>query len=61
MGKGIGTGAEVAFRTIIVASAATAPATIGFLLGADPKKHPLARIAVSMIEGLVTNSITNGE
>jgi hypothetical protein len=61
MGKGISTGAEVAFRRIKVTSAATASETIEFLLGTDPKKHPLARIAVSIIKGLVTNGITNGE
>ncbi|KAH6965042.1 hypothetical protein EDB82DRAFT_467026 [Fusarium venenatum] len=72
VGKGIRTGAEVAFRIrndrgswvgekgIKVASAAIASATIDFMLGADPKKHSLAHIAVSMVEGVVTDGITNG-
>ncbi|RKK80372.1 hypothetical protein BFJ71_g15934 [Fusarium oxysporum] len=73
VGKGIGTGAELAFQIrndrgswvgkkgAKVVSAAITSAAIDFLLGTDPKKHPLAHIAVSMVQGVVTNSIANGE
>ncbi|KAH7169685.1 uncharacterized protein B0J16DRAFT_277106 [Fusarium flagelliforme] len=73
VGKGVSTGAEVAFRIrndrgswigekgIKVASAAIASATIDFMLDTDPKKHPLAHIAVSMVQGAVTDGIMNGE
>ncbi|KAH7142530.1 hypothetical protein DER46DRAFT_619632 [Fusarium sp. MPI-SDFR-AT-0072] len=73
VGKGVSTGAEVAFRIrndrgswigekgIKVVSAAIASATIDFMLDTDPKKHPLAHIAVSMVQGAVTDGIMNGE
>lgn len=73
IGNAIGTAAEVAFRIrngsgswvgekgIKVASAAMASATIDLLLDTDPKKHPLAHMAVSMVQGAVKDGITDSK
>ncbi|KAH7232438.1 hypothetical protein B0J15DRAFT_505240 [Fusarium solani] len=73
MGNAISTAAEVAFRIrndsgswvgekgIKVASAAIASATIDLLLDTDPKKHPLAHMAVSMVQGAVKDGITDSK
>lgn len=73
MGKAIRTGSEAAFQIrndrgswfgekgIKVASVAIVSATIDFLLGVDRKKHPLAHVAVSIVEGVIVDRITNGK
>jgi hypothetical protein len=73
MGNAISTAAEVAFRIrndsgswvgekgIKVASAAIASASIDLLLDTDPKKHPLAHMAVSMVQGAVKDGITDSK
>jgi hypothetical protein len=73
MGNAISTAAEVAFRIrndsgswvgekgMKIASAAIASAAIDFLLDTDPKRHPLAHIAVSMVQGVVKDGITDSK
>ncbi|KAM5383418.1 hypothetical protein ACJZ2D_002111 [Fusarium nematophilum] len=54
-------GSWVGKKGMKVASAAVASGAIDFLLDPDAKKHPLAHIAVSMFQGVVTNNIARGK
>jgi hypothetical protein len=69
--QGVRAGAEVAFRIrndkgswvgekgIKVASAAITSATLDLLLGTDQRKHPLAHLVVSKVEGVIIDRITH--